>query len=87
MNGITTKVVNENEHGMMKKFIVSVGLVAAGSMSLHADYSPDASDTSKIWTLSGTLRGFYDDNYLTAPRKEGSAGLRSFTQFHVECSL
>lgn len=66
---------------MMKKFIVSVGLVAAGSMSLHADYSPDASDTSKIWTLSGTLRGFYDDNYLTAPRKEGSAGFEVSPSF------
>lgn len=66
---------------MMKKFIVSVGLVAAGSMSLHADYSPDASDTSKIWTLSGTLRGFYDDNYLTTPKKEGSAGFEVSPSF------
>ncbi|HTV63888.1 MAG TPA: outer membrane beta-barrel protein [Verrucomicrobiae bacterium] len=66
---------------MMKKFIVSVGLVAAGSMSLHADYSPDASDTSKIWSLSGTLRGFYDDNYLTTTKKEGSAGFEVSPSF------
>ncbi|HEY1662224.1 MAG TPA: outer membrane beta-barrel protein [Verrucomicrobiae bacterium] len=59
---------------MMKKFIVSVGLAAAGAASVHAAYAPDASDNSKIWALSGTLRGFYDDNYLTTPKKVGSLG-------------
>ena len=68
---------------MMKKFFVSVGLVAAGSMSLYADYAPDATDNSKIWTLSGTLRGFYDDNYLTLPngQKEGSGGFEVSPSF------
>jgi hypothetical protein len=48
-------------------------------VSLHADeYAPDftALDASKPWTVSGTLRGFYDDNYTTSPngQKQGSAG-------------
>ncbi|HXB58458.1 MAG TPA: outer membrane beta-barrel protein [Candidatus Acidoferrales bacterium] len=52
----------------MKKFFVSAGLAAIGAGSLHAaTYAPDvtAMDASKIWSVSGTLRGFYDDNYTT----------------------
>ena len=52
----------------MKKMIVSAGLAAISAGSLHAaTYAPDvtALDASKIWSLSGTLRGFYDDNYTT----------------------
>jgi hypothetical protein len=52
----------------MKKIFVSAGLVAIGAGTLHAaTYAPDlsATDASKIWSLSGTLRGFYDDNYTT----------------------
>jgi len=63
----------------MKKIFVSAGIAAIGAMSLHADeYAPDvtAMDASKVWSVNGTLRGFYDDNYATAPngQKEGSAG-------------
>lgn len=53
----------------MKKIFVSAGLAALGAVSIHADvYAPDvtANDASKIWSVSGTLRGFYDDNYTTA---------------------
>jgi hypothetical protein len=52
----------------MKKILVSAGLAAIGAGTLHAaTYAPDvtAMDASKIWSLSGTLRGFYDDNYTT----------------------
>jgi len=62
----------------MKKFFISVGLVAAGTASLHADYAPglNSMETTKFWSVAGTLRGFYDDNYNTAPngQKQGSAG-------------
>jgi hypothetical protein len=63
----------------MKKIFVSAGIAAMGAMSLHAsEYAPDvtAMDASKIWNVSGTLRGFYDDNYNTAPngQKQGSGG-------------
>lgn len=62
----------------MKKFFISVGLVAAGTAGLHADYAPDLNsmETSKFWSVSGTLRGFYDDNFNTAANghKQGSEG-------------
>jgi Putative beta-barrel porin 2 len=62
----------------MKKFFVSVGLAAAGTASLQAAYAPtlDAMQTTKIWSVSSTLRGFYDDNYSTSSdgHKQGSAG-------------
>jgi Putative beta-barrel porin 2 len=63
----------------MKNFFVSAGIVAISAASLHAEeYAPDftAMDATKPWTVSGTLRGFYDDNYTTTPNghKQGSAG-------------
>jgi Putative beta-barrel porin 2 len=59
----------------MKKIFVSMGLVAAGTASLQAAYAPDMrGDTSKVWKVSASLRGFYDDNYLARPHKEGSVG-------------
>jgi hypothetical protein len=64
----------------MKKIAVSVGLVAVGTASLQAAYTvgSDSMQTSKVWSLSGSLRGFYDDNYNTAPSgtplKRGSYG-------------
>ncbi|HEY1791134.1 MAG TPA: hypothetical protein VGJ73_23495, partial [Verrucomicrobiae bacterium] len=63
----------------MKKFFVSASLVAIGAASLHAEeYAPDftAMDATKPWTVSGTFRGFYDDNFTTSPngQKQGSAG-------------
>src|SRR6266704_576368 len=53
----------------MKKLVASVGLVAIGvsgieSASAQALVGPDA---SKPWSLSATLRGFYDDNTATLP--------------------
>jgi len=62
----------------MKKFFISVGLVAVGTVSLQAAYAPglNSMETTKFWSVAGTLRGFYDDNYNTAPngQKQGSAG-------------
>ncbi len=45
-----------------------MGLAAAGTASLQAAYAPDLGPLSstKVWNLSATLRGFYDDNYDTA---------------------
>ena len=52
----------------MRKFLVSLGLAAAGTASLQAAYTPDLGpmSTSKMWSVSASLRGFYDDNYDTA---------------------
>ncbi|MEJ0091122.1 MAG: outer membrane beta-barrel protein [Limisphaerales bacterium] len=62
----------------MKKLFISLGLAAAGTASLQAAYAPDLNSmqTTKIWSTSATLRGFYDDNYTTSPNgnKQGSAG-------------
>jgi hypothetical protein len=50
----------------MKKLVASVGLVALGSSALHAA-PPGAmsADAAKPWSVSATLRGFYDDNVNT----------------------
>jgi hypothetical protein len=54
----------------MKKILVTVGLAALGASSLHAQYAPGISseEMSKPWSLGVSLRGFYDDNYLTLPK-------------------
>jgi len=69
---------NKTSKQVMKKFFISVGLVAAGTASLQAAYAPglNSMETTKFWSVAGTLRGFYDDNYNTNPNgnKQGSAG-------------
>lgn len=62
----------------MRKFFVCAGLALAGTTSLQAAYAPDLNsmETAKLWSVSGTLRGFYDDNYNTAP--SGPAKRNSF---------
>jgi hypothetical protein len=58
---------------LMKKIVASVGLVALGVSSAAAAYAPGLSpmDTSKAWSITASLRGFYDDNYACWP--SGSA--------------
>jgi hypothetical protein len=53
----------------MKKIITSAGMVALGASSLHAVNYGDLSteQTSKRWSVSAAVRGFYDDNYTTRP--------------------
>ncbi len=53
----------------MNKVIASVGLAALSAVSVQAQYAPNLTplETSKPWSVSATLRGFYDDNYLTLP--------------------
>jgi hypothetical protein len=54
----------------MKKFVASVGLVTIGAAVAHAQYAPGLTplETSKAWSVSADLRGFYDDNFLTVPK-------------------
>jgi hypothetical protein len=61
----------------MKKTITSVGLVMLGAATLHAQRTPYApapglssAELSKPWSVSASVRGFYDDNYTTAPSKD-----------------
>ncbi|MCS1409126.1 MAG: hypothetical protein M2R45_02305 [Verrucomicrobia subdivision 3 bacterium] len=52
----------------MKKIIASVGIAAVGVATLqaaHVGLSP--TQTSKPWSISASLRGFYDDNITTSP--------------------
>src|SRR5581483_2094084 len=70
----------------MKKIFASLGLAAAGTASLHASLL-DLNSDSKNWTISGTLRGFYDDNYLTASKKEGSTGFEFNPTFSLHLPL
>ena len=72
----------------MKKFFVSVGLAVAGTASLQAAYAPDMADTSKMWSISGTLRGFYDDNYATVNSNvRGSYGFEVSPQIEMNVPL
>jgi hypothetical protein len=59
----------------MKKFCVSAGLLAAGAASIQSVSAQGLDVISpKAWSISGTLRGFYDDNYNIEPGKKGSFG-------------
>src|ERR1039457_5723980 len=71
----------------MKKLFVSLGLAAVGTAGLHAAYAPDSPDNSKMWSLSATLRGFYDDNYTTSPQKHGSFGMEASPSFSLNAPL
>lgn len=53
----------------MKRIIACAGIAALGAVSLQAAYAPGLSSTesSKAWSVSLGLRGFYDSNYNTAP--------------------
>jgi hypothetical protein len=72
----------------MKKLFVSAGLVAIGTAGLQAAYAPDAgADASKVWNISATLRGFYDDNYLTSSHKQDSVGFAVSPSFSLNMPL
>lgn len=54
----------------MNKVVTSAGLLALGAASLYG-YDPDMTraKTGRPWTVSATVRGFYDDNPTTTPDK------------------
>ena len=63
-----------------------MGLIAAGTASLQGAYAPDWNSTeASMWQVSGTLRGFYDDNYETASTSSG--GKRGSFGFEVSPQL
>src|SRR3954468_10234473 len=51
----------------MKKIVASVGLVALGASGLSSAWAAEVEAPSKPWSISATLRGFYDDNTATLP--------------------
>jgi hypothetical protein len=84
-NRLNCLVHKPRENADMKRITSSVGLVALGAASLQAAYAPGLSqmETSKPWTVSAAVHGFYDDNYATAP----SASKRSSYGFDVSPKL
>ena len=72
----------------MKKLFVSTGLVVIGVVGLQSAGAAAADIVSpKAWTISGTLRGFYDDNYAIGTTKQGSWGLEVSPSISVNVPL
>jgi hypothetical protein len=56
----------------MNKITRSAGIIALAAASVEAqNLAPAAGsqEATKPWSISATLRGFYDDNYATAPKQ------------------
>ena len=73
----------------MKKIAASVGLIALGTSCLQAaDDSYSTADEGKIWKISATLRGFYDDNVGTvtsgSPNRVSTAGFSLTPSFFLD---
>ena len=47
----------------MNKRIITLGVAAIGVAGVQA------ADAGKVWEVTASLRGFYDDNYTTSPEK------------------
>ncbi len=75
----------------MKKIIASASLAALGAAGLQAAYAPGLSplEKSKLWTVSGLVRGFYDDNPTDSSRsqKQDSFGLEVSPSLAVNVAL
>lgn len=54
----------------MKRILTSAGVAVVGVSSLQAINAPDwaRTQTDKPWTITTTVRAFYDDNYTTSPQ-------------------
>ena len=74
----------------MKKVIASAGLLALGAVGVHDARADWAAGTDKPWSISGTLRGFYDSNVNTQPDHSGahvsSFGLEASPSIHAALS-
>src|SRR5260370_33437565 len=51
----------------MNKVIASAGLLALGAVVVQNVQAQWTAGSDKSWSVSATLRGFYDDNYNTQP--------------------
>jgi len=51
----------------MKK-LMTAGLAALGAASVASTFAQDAMINQKPWSIGASLRGFYDDNYMTYPK-------------------
>ncbi len=79
----------------MKSFFISAGLVAVGAAGLQSVLADDSANVSipapspKIWSVSASLRGFYDSNYAVnqAVSKKGSYGIELTPSVAIDDSL
>jgi hypothetical protein len=79
----------------MKSFFISAGLVAVGAAGLQSVLADDSAGVSipapspKIWSVSASLRGFYDSNYAVnqAVSKKGSYGIELTPSVAIDDSL
>ncbi|HEX3800365.1 MAG TPA: outer membrane beta-barrel protein [Verrucomicrobiae bacterium] len=65
----------------MKKVIASASLLAIGAVGVYSARADWAAGADKPWSVSATLRGFYDSNYNTEPN--GSIGKRSSFGYEI----
>jgi hypothetical protein len=73
----------------MKKALASAGLLAFGAVAAQTALGQATGTPTKPWSVSGTLRGFYDDNINTAPNgagKESSVGYEILPKADVNLS-
>jgi hypothetical protein len=70
----------------MKHVFTSAGLLALGAVALHG-YDPEMTRQvgGRPWTVAATVRGFYDDNVNTSPKRfeQDSFGLEVSPSVHV----
>src|SRR5579871_3269245 len=55
----------------MKRVIASAGLVAIGAVGIQSAKAQLAPGPGKPWSVSASLRAFYDDNINTTPDGPG----------------
>jgi hypothetical protein len=73
----------------MKRVLTSAGLLALGAGSLYA-YDPEMSRqvSGRPFTISATVRGFYDDNINTSPNNnEESFGFQVSPSVHLNLPM
>lgn len=79
----------------MKSFFISAGLVAVGAAGLQSVLADDSANVSipapspKIWSVSASLRGFYDSNYAVNQEvsHKGSYGIELTPSVAIDDSL
>jgi hypothetical protein len=52
----------------MNRILTTAGLAALGAVSIAPASAQELVTDQKPWAIGATLRGFYDDNYLTYPK-------------------
>ena len=59
----------------MKTIVTCASIAAVGATGLQAQELRDP-EPQKPWSVAATVRGFYDDNYTTAPNNQTLPGVR-----------